>query len=114
MNILLMMSESSIRGVFNIEKYEEDLLRDDLERITVVRCMIEENIFFVKDKHQEIDAKLYETKLISYTEKLFLNICAKERNVPEHKKKKINEEEEIKKDKAFFKYLYEELEYPDN
>jgi hypothetical protein len=104
------VTKSSINGLYNLDKDEDSFLHDDLERITVIRIIIEENTNYAMSILEDIDSNQFETELKEYAKMLFCKLCMEERG---EEGDNLDNEELIKEDESFFDYVYTKLEYPD-
>ena len=109
--VLLGVTKSSINGVFNIDKYVDSFLNDDLERVIVIRSIIEENTNYAMSILEKIDSIKFKSELIEYAKMLFCKLCLEERGVMGVDN--FDDENLTKEDESFFNYIYKNLQYPD-
>ncbi len=112
-DILIEVTKSSILGIFTVEKYNKEILDEDLSKILVIRNIIEECANYVSKSNNKIHLDLFKKKLIEYALELFTEWCFQ--NIPNEVKLKKgfdtkNEREEIIK---YFKHIYTHLNYPE-
>lgn len=112
-DILIGLSKSSIKSVFSVVKYEEEILEEDLHRIVFIRNLIEENENFVNENFPDIDATLFNSVLKQYALELFTNQCVEAIPIKERNSKNFNIEKHKAEDKKYFNYIYSKLKSPD-
>ena len=110
---VLTISKIGIRSVFTVEKYDSEILDEDLSRILFIRNYIEECSLYLKETSKNINVGEYSTILKSYALELFLKQC--EEAIPDEVKNSedFNREEHQKEDEDYFNYIYDNQKYPE-
>jgi hypothetical protein len=110
---IIEISKAGLRSIFTANKYDVEILDEDLSRILFIRNFIEESLLSVKRVCKGINGEEYFNELKKYALELFLTYC--EESIPEEEKnsKDFNLEIHRKEDKYYFNYIYDNLEYPE-
>ncbi len=105
-DILTNITKVSIKSIFTVNKYNSEILQEDLYRILFIRNLIEESFEFVKEYNQEINADQYHNELKDYALELFLKQC--EEAIPEEEKSEqgFNLENHNEESKEYFNFIY--------
>jgi len=72
---IIEISKAGLRSIFTVNKYDDEILDEDLSRILFIRNFIEESILSVKDTRKGINAEEYINELKKYALELFLTYC---------------------------------------
>jgi hypothetical protein len=107
-DVILNVSKVSIKSIFTADKYNAEILDDDLHRILFIRHVVEESSDHVKYNHKDLDAELYARKLKEYALELFLQQCEEARAEEGN-----DNENHVLEDREYFNYIYDNLAYPD-
>ena len=112
-DVIINISKIGIRSIFTAEKYDPEILDEDLRRILFIRNYLEESLQFVKETYIEVDTEVYICELRKYALELFMKQC--EEAIPDEEKnsKDFNLDNHKKEDEEFFNYIYDNLKYPE-
>ena len=110
---IIKISKAGLRSIFTVNKYDAEILDEDLSRILFIRNFIEESLLSVKETCKGINAEEYFNELKKYALELFLTYC--EESIPEEEKnsKNFNLETHQQEDKEYFNYIYDNRKYPE-
>lgn len=108
----LIISKIGIRSVFTVNKYDPEILEDDLSRIIFIRNYIEECSLYVKEVRQDINTEEYFTALKKYALELFLIQCEDTISDVERNSECFNLKTHQKENADYFNYLFDNLKYP--
>ena len=110
---IIKISKAGLRSIFTVNKYDAEILDEDLNRILFIRNFIEESLLSVKETCKGINAEEYFNELKKYALELFLTYC--EESIPEEEKnsKNFNLETHQQEDVEYFNYIYDNRKYPE-
>lgn len=111
-NQIIDLAKKCLQSVFTVEKYNKEILDEDIYKVTFIRNMIEDCCDYI-GKETDIDASSIGNNLQEYAQNLFVEFCIK--NIPEDELSDINfniQDREVEMS-DYFNYMYKHLEYPE-
>jgi len=110
---IVKITKAGLRSIFTVNKYDAEILDEDLSRILFIRNFIEESLLSVKETCKGINAEEYFNELKKYALELFLTYC--EESIPEEEKnsKNFNLKTHQQEDEEYFNYIYDNCKYPE-
>jgi len=111
--LLTGLAKAAIKSVFTVQKYNSDILYEDLDRIVFIRNLIEESAEYIKANCKGLKVANYNKAMKEYALELYILQCMEA--IPDEDKK--DEDFDIEEEKEdiinYFEYIYKNLKFPE-
>ena len=113
MDTLTEISKIGIKSIFTAEKYNNELLEEDLDRITFIRNYIEEYVLYANKAYSDFNTEEYSQRLKNYALEFFLKQCEDLLSDEEKDSDDYDSMKQRNENEAYFNYIFDNLEYPE-